>query len=89
MLAHVMLYAFFFPIASCVTSSNISYLFDRSEVHTLTTLFLLATFKVVSYAVYTISLPSFIWYLIVSLSAIIFSYIQSIYVLAFVNKKNN
>lgn len=51
MLAHVMLYAFFFPIASCVTSCNISYLFDRSEVHTLTTMFLLATFQVVSYAV--------------------------------------
>ena len=31
MLAHVMLYAFFFPIASCVTSCNISYLFDNAD----------------------------------------------------------
>lgn len=74
MLAHVMLYAFFFPIASCVTSCNISYLFDRSEVHTLTTMFLLATFQVVSYAVINdlVTIFYFIWYLIVFLSAIIF-----------------
>ena len=51
MLAHIMLYSLFFPIASSVTSGNISYLLDRSEVHTLTPMFLLATFKVVSYAV--------------------------------------